>query len=83
MSCLCLTMFNTGEDGGTVSKCIKHPVSIPADTQVKMVCGGDLLESFSVPNLWAKEHVCIQYSSYICYEITNRDTFGTGVLKLS
>ena len=25
--------------------------------QVKLLCGGDLLESFSVPGLWKEEHV--------------------------
>lgn len=26
---------------------------------VKLLCGGDLLESFAVPGLWNEEHVCI------------------------
>jgi len=27
--------------------------------KIMLVCGSDLLRSFSVPDLWAKEHVCI------------------------
>jgi len=30
----------------------------PVDIKVKLLCGADLLESFSVPGLWKDEDVC-------------------------
>jgi hypothetical protein len=29
------------------------------NVQLKLLCGGDLLESFAVPGLWKDEDVCI------------------------
>jgi len=37
-------------------------ISCPAgweDVNVRFLCGADLLESFSVPNLWKEEDVCV------------------------
>ena len=35
------------------------------DVDIRFLCGADLLESFSVPNLWAKEHVSMWRPSFV------------------
>lgn len=36
---------------------IRNDSTFAEDTLVKLLCGGDLLESFAVPNLWKEEDV--------------------------
>lgn len=39
-------------------KVMRHfQTELDEHSQLKLLCGGDLLESFAVPNLWAEEDV--------------------------
>ena len=43
----CVTVTRTGQSHG--------------DVEVKLLCGADLLQSFSVPGIWKPEHVMYIY----------------------
>lgn len=63
-----LNGMNTDTDilPGWVPPNIKHK---KVDVQVKLLCGADLLESFSVPGLWKDEDVRILWHSLLSLKI--------------
>ena len=57
-----MALNNSIDDSVNESDCFWLPQmlkNITGRVQVKLLCGGDLLESFDVPGLWADEDVSV------------------------
>jgi len=35
-------------------------IALGNDFKVMLLCGGDLVETFLIPNVWKNEHVCLK-----------------------
>ena len=37
------------------------------NVNLKLLCGGDLVESFIIPNVWSDEHVSYEFGFYVVF----------------